>query len=439
MRPVQHDLEAEVRTTIHALLHAWVQRGEGAIDRFLAYVADDFTGFGTGPDDHIRDRDALRALTEREQANLPYPVTIEVPWLQLRLLHPHLAQAEGELKADVHMEAETFVVAIRCTLVLERRNDRWLLVHAHYSVPDAAQDEGDTLMDTLEARNRALEREVALRTAELERSLDHLKAAQARLVQQEKMASLGALTAGIAHEIKNPLNFINNFAALSRELADDLAAETDPEEIQAILADLKTNAEKIETHGRRADGIVRAMLEHARSGSGERRSVDLNALVVEYVELARHGQRARSTDVGVEIIRELGAAVGHVDVVPQDIGRVVLNLIGNAFDAVAERAAQVNGSYAPRVAVTTRRREGEVVIRVADNGPGIPEAGRAKVFEPFFTTKPAGSGTGLGLSLSHDIVTQGHGGTLTVESEEGRGATFIVTLPAPRPGPPPPV
>ena len=264
---------------------------------------------------------------------------------------------------------------------------------------------------------------------EVEAALADLKAAQQQLVHAEKMASLGALTAGIAHEIKNPLNFINNFAALSRELADDLQDETDPDEIQALLADLRTNAEKIEHHGKRADGIVRAMMQHARGGEGRREAVDLNALVAEYLDLAYHGKRAQTPDFNAEITKDLGDDVGEVEVVPQEIGRVLLNLIGNAFDAVYEQATRVNGQYAPAVVVSTRRAGDGVEIRVADNGPGIAEAVRAKIFEPFFTTKPTGSGTGLGLSLSYDIVTQGHGGTLTVESAPGEGAAFVVRLP----------
>ena len=276
-----------------------------------------------------------------------------------------------------------------------------------------------------------LEHKVDARTAELSRSLEELKTAQARLVHAEKMASLGALTAGIAHEIKNPLNFVNNFAALSRELAEELEAETDPDEIRTLLADLKTNAAKIEEHGQRADGIVRAMLDHSRGGTGERRPADLNALVSEYVDLAYHGKRAQVPDFNAEIEKQLGSEVGEVEVVPQEIGRVLLNLIGNAFDAVYEQAAAANGqAYAPRVTVSTRRVGEHVEIRVVDNGPGIPEDVRAKIFEPFFTTKPTGSGTGLGLSLSYDIVTQGHGGTLAAESTPGQGAAFVMRLPA---------
>ncbi len=270
---------------------------------------------------------------------------------------------------------------------------------------------------------------LARANAELEVSLNRLRTTQQRLVHAEKMASLGALTAGIAHEIKNPLNFVTNFSSLSRELVEELGEEADPEERAAILEDLKLNAEKIEEHGRRADGIVRSMMEHARTGKGERQAVDLNALVDEHVNLAYHGRRAQMPNFQVEVERDYDEAVGPVEVVPQDLGRVVLNLVGNAFDAVHEKSAQAGGAYVPMVRVRTERRGDAVVARVEDNGPGMPPAVKAKVFEPFFTTKPAGSGTGLGLSMSYDIVTQGHGGTLTAESAKGEGAAFVITLP----------
>ena len=264
---------------------------------------------------------------------------------------------------------------------------------------------------------------------EVEAAMHDLQAAQQQLVHAEKMASLGALTAGIAHEIKNPLNFVNNFAGLTQELVEELESESDPEEIRSILADLKQNAASIEEHGRRADAIVRSMMDHARGGEQRREEIELNALIAEYVGLAYHGKRAQVPNFNAAIEQELDPGAGRVTVVPQEIGRVLLNLIGNAFDAVYEHAARVNGAFVPTVTVSTRRVDGRVEIVVSDNGPGIPDAIRERIFEPFFTTKPTGAGTGLGLSLSYDIVTQGHGGTLTVESEQGRGATFVVKLP----------
>ncbi len=283
----------------------------------------------------------------------------------------------------------------------------------------------------LVARERERTRERELEQArEIERAYTELKTTQAQLVQSEKMASLGALTAGIAHEIKNPLNFVNNFAALSRELVDELDREADPAVRQALLADLKQNATKIEEHGRRADAIVRAMMEHARNGTGERQAVGLNDLVEEYAGHAWHGRRARHPGFEVTLAQNLAGDAGEVEVVPQEIGRVLINLLDNAFDAVRARAEAEGPGYAPTVTLATHRVNGHVEVRVADNGPGMPENVRERVFEPFFTTKPTGSGTGLGLSMSYDIVTHGHGGTLACESAEGGGAVFRMALPA---------
>jgi signal transduction histidine kinase len=282
--------------------------------------------------------------------------------------------------------------------------------------------ERERAFSKLHARNEAL----AVALADLEQ-------AQAQLVQQEKLASLGQLTAGIAHEIKNPLNFITNFAQLNgellAELREDVAAGAPREALEAVLADLQDNAAKIEQHGRRADAIVRQMTAHARREQGPRQFVDLNAFVEEHVTLAYHSRRAQHPGFEVLVERDYDPAAGSVPIVQGEMGRVLLNLLDNAFYAVADAAARRNGHHRPTVRVETRRTEGGAEIRVRDNGPGIAPAVRARLFEPFFTTKPAGEGTGLGLSLSYDVVHRAHGGTLTVESEEGEGATFVVTLP----------
>ena len=296
------------------------------------------------------------------------------------------------------------------------------------------------------ARARELEQARVIEKAhlELQQSHEHLKTTQAQLVQQEKMASLGQLTARIAHEIKNPLNFVNNFAEIVGEMVGELDEELETLEpelpdgaahtFKEILADLRVNSANIEKHGKRADGIVHAMMQHASGGSGEREATDINHLVSEHIELAYHGKRAQMPGLQVKIKRDLGAEAGTVEMVPQEIGRVLLNLLGNAFDAVHEKAdtgqGDIEKEYVPTVTVSTRRVNDTVEIRVADNGPGIPIELKEKIYEPFFTTKPTGSGTGLGLSLSYDIVTQGHGGALTVESKEGEGATFVIMLPA---------
>ncbi len=304
---------------------------------------------------------------------------------------------------------------------------------------DAFQDRDVDLLVNLREHVRSAFLKARL-VDNLQRSLAHLRATQDQLVQQEKLASLGALTAGIAHEIKNPLNFVNNFAGLSQDLIADINAAVETlnghvstdmvQEIRELLEDLRTNAAKIEEHGRRADGIVHSMLLHSKGSTGERRSTDVNALVDEYVGLAYHGRRAQVPDFACRIAKDFDVSVGHANFAPQDIGRVLVNLLQNAFDAVHEKALASGDAYAPQVGVSTSREAGTVVIRVEDNGPGIQVEKQESIFEPFFTTKPTGKGTGLGLSISYEIVTRGHGGRLTVETAEGGGAAFAVHLPA---------
>jgi PAS domain S-box-containing protein len=267
-----------------------------------------------------------------------------------------------------------------------------------------------------------------------------LKAAQASLIQAEKMASLGQLTAGIAHEIKNPLNFVNNFAGLSVELLDELK-ETAAPVITALGEDKRTeidetidlltgNLEKIAEHGRRADNIVKSMLEHSRSSSGERRSVDLNALTEEALNLAYHGARAQDQSFSITLERDYADAVDPIELVPQDITRVCLNLFGNGFYAATKRQKEGGDpKFEPTLNVSTRDLGDAIEIRIRDNGTGIPPEIRDKLFQPFFTTKPTGEGTGLGLSISYDIVTQQHGGTIEVESRVGEFTEFRVRLP----------
>ncbi|MBC8153403.1 MAG: histidine kinase [Bacteroidetes bacterium] len=285
-------------------------------------------------------------------------------------------------------------------------------------------------------QNERLERQVAERTAELQTSLDNLKATQAQLIQSEKMASLGELTAGIAHEIQNPLNFVNNFADVSAELVDELEDEQqkptrDPDLETDLLTDLKQNLQRISQHGNRASSIVRGMLEHSRATTGEKLPTDLNALCDEYLRLAYHGLRAKNKNFNCELVTHFNADLDQVAVVPQDIGRVVLNLVNNAFYAVSERQRVEPATYQPTVTVTTKGlvspKRAEIYIQ--DNGTGMSESVSQKIFQPFYTTKPSGSGTGLGLSLSYDIIVKGHGGSLTVASREGEGTAFIITLP----------
>ena len=261
-------------------------------------------------------------------------------------------------------------------------------------------------------------------------TLANLRATQTQLVQAEKMASLGELTAGIAHEIQNPLNFVNNFSEVGRDLINELkeALENDKEEVQAISDDLLQNLDKINQHGKRAEGIVKGMLQHSRTRTGEKEPVDINKLADEYLRLAYHGLRAKDKSFQSDFRLEADEQLPKVNIVAQDIGRVLLNLINNAFFSVSEKTKQSVIGYNPEVVVKTKKVNHQIEISVKDNGTGIPEEIRAKIFQPFFTTKPTGQGTGLGLSMSYDIITKGHGGKIWVESKVGEGSEFIITL-----------
>ena len=299
----------------------------------------------------------------------------------------------------------------------------------------------------------ALEVQVIERTAaltlqkeELEKTLHELKDTQAQLIQSEKMASLGELTAGIAHEIQNPLNFVNNFSEVNSELIAEMKEELakgNIEEAKKIAADINENEQKIIFHGKRADSIVKGMLQHSRSSSGVKEPTNINALADEYLRLAYHGLRAKDKSFNATMKTEYDESIGNINIIPQDIGRVILNLITNAFYAVDEKKKQQPGGYEPTVTVSTsrsplpqgepvpafRQAGAEVKISVKDNGNGIPQKILDKIFQPFFTTKPTGQGTGLGLSLSYDIV-KAHGGELKVENKEAGGSTtFIIILP----------
>jgi len=305
--------------------------------------------------------------------------------------------------------------------------------------PDKAINLLKTFADqaVIAVENTRLFNEVQDRTQDLAKSLDDLRAAQDRLIQTEKLASLGQLTAGIAHEIKNPLNFVNNFASLSDELTDELNEVLAPvklaDEIRAEVDELtgllKDNLQKVVQHGRRADSIVKNMLLHSREGGGEHGLSDINALVEESLNLAYHGARAEKAGFDVTLKRELDPAVGQAEVFPQEITRVLLNLISNGFHAVTKRKAEGAADYEPMVIAATRDRGDSIEIRIRDNGTGIADEVREKMFNPFFTTKPAGEGTGLGLSMSHDIVVKQHGGTIDVATEPGAFTEFTIRLP----------
>ena len=280
----------------------------------------------------------------------------------------------------------------------------------------------------LELKRKAIEE---TNTA-LQKTLDELKATQAQLIQSEKMASLGELTAGIAHEIQNPLNFVNNFSEVSNELLEEMTEQLEKgnaNEAKAIANEVKMSLEKINLHGKRADGIVKSMLQHSRISNNKKEPTDINVLADEYLRLAYHGMRAKDKSFNAALKTEFDENIGLIKIVSQDIGRVILNLITNAFYAVMEKRKLRTEGYEPTVIVSTKKTDSKIMVSVKDNGTGIPKKALEKIFQPFFTTKPTGQGTGLGLSLSYDIVTKGHGGELKVDTMEGEYTEFIIILP----------
>ncbi len=334
--------------------------------------------------------------------------------------------------------AKVFAVIWMIAMWVINRKQKKALEKEHKKLEEIEKE--NRITESLKA---ALEVQVAERTAaltkqkeELEEAMVELKATQSQLIQSEKMASLGELTAGIAHEIQNPLNFINNFSEVNAELIAELMEEIEKgnlEEVKIIASDISANEQKINHHGKRADAIVKGMLQHSRTSSGTTEPTDINALADEYLRLAYHGLRAKDKSFNAKLITDYDVHVGSINIIPQDIGRVILNLITNAFYAapLPPEGGFKNPKYKhePAIWVTTKKRGNKVFISVRDNGPGIPPNILDKIFQPFFTTKPTGHGTGLGLSLSYDIV-KAHNGELKVANREGEGAEFTIELPA---------
>ena len=272
--------------------------------------------------------------------------------------------------------------------------------------------------------------ELSEKNTELTSTMNNLRSTQDQLIQSEKMASLGQLTAGIAHEIQNPLNFVNNFSESSIELLEEVEASADPDEQKELIGDVKQNLEKVVHHGKRADSIVKGMLMHSRTGVSEKQITDINKLVEEFVDLAYHGMRAKDSGFNCAIEKELGKDLPKVKIIPQDVSRVVLNIFNNAFYAIEDKKKTAGENYKRVVKVRTYQSGNKVGIAIRDNGNGIPQEVKDKIFQPFFTTKPTGQGTGLGLSISYDIITKGHGGDLRVDSRPGEFTEFIIELPS---------
>lgn len=353
-----------------------------------------------------------------------------------------LVFSTGEINENKKNIRNTSLLVSACILLVGMLISFWLSRNISKPVEALSRaarkvGEGDlTSMVTSSAND-----EIGTLTKVFNKMVSDLKSTQAQLIQSEKMASLGELTAGIAHEIQNPLNFVNNFSEVNQEMVDDLQTELksgNVEDAIAISNDIKNNSEKINHHGKRADAIVKNMLQHSRKNSGQREPTDINTLCDEYLRLSFHGMRAKDKNFNAEIKTDFDESIGKINIIPQDIGRVLLNLFNNAFYAVKEKftanRSPLTNNYKPIVSVQTKRinsalGDGGIEIIVSDNGNGIPQNIIDKIFQPFFTTKPTGQGTGLGLSLAYDIITKEHNGTIKVESKESEGTAFIISLP----------
>jgi signal transduction histidine kinase len=385
--------------------------------------------------------DAMRLaawnLNFQKILDLPDAFVAERPTLQQYFQYMSARGEYGSASAELEAEIRHGVEIAGHESRFERtRPDGRVIEVRRNTVPGG----GSVLIFSDITERKRSEEEIRAARDAAEAAYRDLQTAQASLVQAQKMAALGQLTAGIAHEIKNPLNFVNNFASLSTELLGELKEEVEPalstldadkrEGVGETIEMLTGNLDKIVEHGQRADNIVKSMLEHSRGTSGERREVDLNALIDEALNLAYHGARAQDSSFNITLERDYAPALAEIELAPQEMTRVFLNLFGNGFYAADKRAKATSGNgYRPTLSVTTRPADAAIEVRVRDNGTGIPADIRDKLFQPFFTTKPTGEGTGLGLSISYDIVTQQHGGRITVDSEPGAYTEFTIRLP----------
>jgi len=433
----------------------WQALGDRDVEKRFQFCADTVTFIGSGLNEKAACKDEYIAINRKGIEQFPGKFTINILWRRLSL-YDSLALVETEVEWTMIIDGRPEKEMLRNTVVLKRIDGKWLILHVHGSMPDyrlAGQNyitNADTSSILME-----LEKQVFQRTRDLNQAMETLRSTQSQLIQSEKMASLGELTAGIAHEIQNPLNFVNNFSQVSKELIEEVKSERakakgerDEQLEEELLNDITLNLDKIHHHGKRADAIVKGMLQHSRTSTGQKEPTDINALCDEYLRLAYHGLKARDKSIEASIRFEPDNTLPKINMVPQDIGRVLLNLINNAFQAVAEKQKSLGPGYVPEVILSTKLvspktglpdgaagglRGAEIWVK--DNGPGIPDTIKEKIFQPFFTTKPTGQGTGLGLSLSYDIV-KAHGGELKAETlpagdggEAGEGSTFIIYLP----------
>ena len=434
----EENKSALLLNTFHQLVSAILGQTPNSESELRRIMSDNITGFGTGKHEIFNNyEEFIEKIYRVFGKQLPADAKLHFFDVQYKMLDT-VGIVHATYEIDYMLDGVENKYYVRRSTVFEWNNDCWRAIHLHVSEPSAHLAEGESFpVKALKAQNEELKKQVNLKTEELYNSLRNLQDTQQQLIQAAKMASLGELTAGIAHEIQNPLNFVNNFSEVSNELVDEMNTEIDKgdlKEIKVIAADIKQNLEKINHHGKRADAIVKGMLQHSRSSSGVNELTDINALADEYLRLAYHGLRAKDKSFNAITKTDFDNSIEKINVIPQEIGRVILNLINNAFYALDEKkkssysaAADSEDKYDPTVTVSTKKNNGKIEIRVADNGNGIPQKVLDKIFQPFFTTKPTGQGTGLGLSLSYDIV-KAHGGELKVETKQGEGSEFTILL-----------
>jgi signal transduction histidine kinase len=418
------------------------------IDVRFSLCAAEVTFIGTGLHERANNKEEYREIGSIGVKQAPAPFQQKFLWIKITIEN-NVSWVESEIEWIQNINETLHKELVRTTTILKFDQNQWKIVHVHGSSPDNRFLDGDYMSnESTVSKNKELERQVFKRTQQLNESLEALKSTQSQLIQYEKMASLGELTAGIAHEIQNPLNFVNNFSDVNTELIDELEQGFEKgnlDEVKALSKDIRENEQKINHNGKRADAIVKGMLQHSRSSNGVKEPTVINALADEYLRLAYHGLRAKDKSFNATLKTDFDENIGKIEIIPQDIGRVVLNLTTNAFYACAERLrlseAETSRSavnekkklagpdYEPTVSLRTRKTINAVELLVTDNGNGIPQKVVDKIFQPFFTTKPSGQGTGLGLSMSYDIVNA-HGGELKVHTTEGEGSVFSVVLPA---------
>jgi signal transduction histidine kinase len=410
----------------------WQSLADRDLVQRFALCAENITFIGTGHDEFANNKEEYIALNTRSLEQYTGYIDLKFEWQKPKVIG-NVAWIESSMVWQQKINESLYREEIRSTVILQKNEDKWLIVHVHGSSPDYRLHSGEFMTNEKTiSRNIELEKLVIERTEALQHTITSLKDAQETIIHAEKMASLGELTAGIAHEIQNPLNFVNNFSEVSLELLEEMSDEIKNNNIDAaheLAVMVRENLTKIHQHGHRAESIVKSMLQHARKPTGNKELTDINNLCDEYMRLSYHGLKAKYKNFKANFTTDFDSSIGKIMVEPQDISRVILNMINNAFYTVNEKDSMADDSYNPMVSISTRREDGHVIIRIKDNGKGISNEIQNKIFQPFFTTKPSGRGTGLGLSMSYEIITKGHNGDIDVESEEGVGSTFIIRIP----------